>query len=596
MVIISNYRLDMRTFRNKIFTYYFILFITFTVAILLFQYNREKEFRKSQLVTLLDNVSGMTALYIDANLKNGNANLNIIDSLVEIIPVHNIRITVINTDGSVLYDSYVDDYASMENHSSRPEVLDALKKQSGSSIRHSASTGKEYFYYAKLVDNYIIRSAAEYTFEIRSFMKINKLFLLFIIVLFFLVWAALIYVNDRLGKSISSLRRFAADAAGNREPGGIDFPETELGLIGLKIRDIYQDLKNTRDQLFLEKEKIFRHLQIMEEGVAVFSSEKEMIISNKSFMQYANIMSDFSLISPGDIFKVSYISGIVEFIDASSDSVLLKNSDEEVSREITVFNNNRYIQVSCNMFKDKTFEIVLKDITKYEKNRVMKQQITSNISHELRTPLTAILGYLETLLSADDIDNETRTLFITRTRDQADRLAELLDHISVLNKLEEGSGFYEIEKVSIRETVNEVVDSLRMRIEESGATIKINISEDVSINGSVVLLNSVFQNLFDNTLNYAGANVNISLSMYFEDENFYYFRYSNDGRSIDEKHLARLFERFYRVDKGRSRKLGGTGLGLAIVKHAVQFHKGDINVKNLSGGGIEFVFSLSRGL
>jgi two-component system OmpR family sensor kinase/two-component system phosphate regulon sensor histidine kinase PhoR len=175
-------------------------------------------------------------------------------------------------------------------------------------------------------------------------------------------------------------------------------------------------------------------------------------------------------------------------------------------------------------------------------------------------------------------------------------LAELLDHIAVLNKLEEGAGFYGLEQVSVRSIVEEVTDSLRIRIDENGAMVEIDIPEDVVVRGNPVLLNSIFQNLFDNTLNYAGDNVYISLSMYFEDDSFYHFRYSNDGRSVDERHLSRLFERFYRVDKGRSRKMGGSGLGLAIVKHAVQFHRGDITAKNRPGGGVEFLFSLARNI
>lgn len=586
----------MRIFRKRIFTYYFIVFIAFTIAILLFQFNREKEFRKSQLVTLLDNISGMTSAYMDINGLGVNDDLKIIDSLVRIIPVHNIRITVISREGAVLYDSYVENYSVMENHSTRPEIISALSGEAGSSIRRSASTGKEYFYYARLFDNYIVRTAAEYNFAIKSFLKINKLFLVFIIILFFLVWATLIYVNDRLGKSISSLRDFAASASKNGNPGRIDFPETELGLIGLRIKDIYIDLKSTSDQLALEKEKIFRHLQIMEEGVAIFSSSREMILSNKSFMQYANLLSDFPLTAPGDIFNIQKIDSIVEFIDSAPGRLSQEHNDEDENSELTVFNNNRYIHVKCNIFKDNTFEIVLKDITRHEKGRVMKQQITSNISHELRTPLTAILGYLETLLSGDNIDPDTHKQFLTRTMDQADRLAELVDHISVLNKLEEGPGFYELEQVTVKDIINEVTDSMKTRIEERGAKVFIDVSENLVINGNPVLLNSIFQNLFDNTLNYAGENITIALSMYYADDNFYYFRYMNDGKSIEEKHLSRLFERFYRVDKGRSRKLGGSGLGLAIVKHAVQFHRGEISVKNRAGGGLEFVFSLARNI
>lgn len=620
----------MKIFKERIFTYYFILFIAFTVVVLLFQYNREKDFRKSQLEILLDNVSGTVQKYLEtvsatatvpgtAEPATGRAKGTVtgtetdtgaaampggrslsgydtLDYIIAMLPVDNIRITLIAHDGMVLYDSSVEEYDAMENHSARPEIIEALSSGTGSSIRRSASTGKEYFYYAKDFNTYLVRSATEYTFEIKSFLRINKLFLIFIFVLFFLVWGALIYINDRMGIAIGSLRDFAASAAGNRDPGRIDFPETELGLIGLQLSDIYRDLKKTRDQLILEKEKIFRHLQTMEEGVAIFSSDRRMILSNRSFLQYASLVADFELGSPEDIFRVGAVTALLEDTGDGDDD---ENEDDRTgssSREVTMLVHNRYINIRCNVFKDNTFEIVIKDITKSEKNRVLKQQLTSNIAHELRTPLTAILGYLETLLSSEDIDLVTQRQFLGRTRDQADRLAELLDHIAVLNKLEEGAGFYGLESIKVRNIVDEVTDSLRMRIEENGAIVDIDVPENVIVRGNTVLLNSIFQNLFDNTLNYAGNNVFISLSMYFEDDSFYHFRYSNDGRSVDEKHLSRLFERFYRVDKGRSRKMGGSGLGLAIVKHAVQFHRGDITAKNRPGGGLEFLFSLAKNL
>jgi two-component system OmpR family sensor kinase/two-component system phosphate regulon sensor histidine kinase PhoR len=165
-----------------------------------------------------------------------------------------------------------------------------------------------------------------------------------------------------------------------------------------------------------------------------------------------------------------------------------------------------------------------------------------------------------------------------------------------LNKLEEGKGFYEIENISVYDVVSGVVDSMKMRLESKNMTVNIDLDKNLRISGNKILMHSIYQNLIENTINYAGVNVTIYTGLYFEDSNYYYFRYSNDGKSIPDRHIPRLFERFYRIDEGRSRKKGGTGLGLAIVKHAVQFHRGQITVKNLEGGGIEFLFSISKNL
>ncbi|MEA1885875.1 MAG: ATP-binding protein [Bacteroidota bacterium] len=286
---------------------------------------------------------------------------------------------------------------------------------------------------------------------------------------------------------------------------------------------------------------------------------------------------------------------VVHYLDKKSNELKLDVAGEVPYKEIVCQKKNKYFLIRANIFKDNSFEIIIKDVTKSEKNRVLKQQLTSNIAHELRTPVTSIIGYLETLLNAD-IDEEKRKLFMSRTRDQAMRLSELIDHISVLNKLEEGPGFYEIENVLIYDVVMGVVDSMRMRLETKGMKVKNDIAKNLRIRGNKILLHSIYQNLIENTINYAGENVNIHTELHYQDDNYYYFKYSNDGRGIPDQHIPRLFERFYRIDEGRSRKKGGTGLGLAIVKHAVQFHKGQISVKNIEGGGIEFLFSISKQL
>ncbi len=583
------------TFRNRVFTYYFLVFIVFTFVILLFQYYREREFRRDRFAAILDNVSSLTHNYIEREQLNDSTGFDGLNDLIDIVPVPNVRITIIDKDGTVLFDSDVKNYREMENHINRPEVREAINSATGSSVRRSASTGKKYFYFAHNFDDYFTRTAAEYTYEIKSFLRIDKLFLIFIIIMFFMVWAALIYINERLGLSIDQLKKFTSNALEGKELSKVNFPKSELGNIGNQIVDIYSELKHTRDELLTEQEKIFRHLQAMEEGVAVFSPNREIVISNNAFIQNANLISDSTLRSPEDVLKVKEIIPLVNYLDKKSSELKLDLTGEIPYKEIVCRKKKKYFLIRANIFKDNSFEIIIKDITKSEKNRVLKQQLTSNIAHELRTPVTSIIGYLETLLNAD-IDDEKRKLFMTRTKDQAMRLAELIDHISVLNKLEEGSGFYGIESVLMFDVVSGVVDSMRMKLESKGMKIENDIDRKLKVKGNRILLHSIYQNLIENTINYAGENVTIHTELHYEDDNYFYFKYSNDGRGIPDKHIPRLFERFYRIDEGRSRKIGGTGLGLAIVKHAVQFHRGQISVKNIEGGGLEFLFSISKKL
>lgn len=583
------------TFRNRIFTYYFLVFIIFTVVIVLFQYYREREYRRDRFEAVLDNVSGLAHNYIVDNELNDSTGFDELNDLVTIVPVNNLRITIIDHSGDVLFDSDVSGYSDLENHISRPEIQQALKNITGSSVRRSSSTGKKYFYYARYYDDYITRAATEYTFEVQSSLKIDKLFLIFIVILFFLVWAALVYINERLGLSISQLKQFASRALENKEFSNIDFPKTELGNIGNQIIDIYSELKDTRDKLITEQEKIFRHLQAMEEGVAIFSHDKKILVSNNSFIQNANLLSDRTLQVPEDVLRVKEFKEVVDYLNKKSSELKLSIGGEVPFKEIVYQKKNKYFLIRANIFKDNSFEIVIKDITKAEKNRVLKQQLTSNIAHELRTPVTSIIGYLETILDGS-VEEEQRKLFMERTRIQAHRLSELIDHISVLNKLEEGPGFYDIEDVHLYDVIKGVVDSMKMKLEGKKIKVEIDIDHELKIRANRILMHSIYQNLIENTINYAGHNVLIRTSLHYEDANYYYFRYINTGKSIPEKHIPRLFERFYRIDEGRSRKRGGTGLGLAIVKHAVQFHRGQISVKNIEGGGLEFLFSVGKSL
>ncbi|MBS0009872.1 MAG: two-component sensor histidine kinase [Bacteroidales bacterium] len=582
-------------FRNRFFTYYFLVFIIFTFIIVLFQFYREREYRRDRFKAVLDNVSGLAHNYLEKSKQGDSYHYEDLNDLIAIVPLSNIRITIIDKQGSVLFDSDVGDYEFMENHIGRPEVREAIKNNTGASVRRSSSTGKKYFYYAHNYDDYITRTAAEYTYDVQSSLKIDKLFLIFIIIMFLIVLAAMIYINERMSLAVNQLKNFAASALEEKELKNIEFPKSELGNIGNQILDIYNELKHTRDELITEQEKIFRHLQTMEEGVAVFSPNREIVVSNNAFIQNANLISDSTLESPGDVLKVEEIKPLMDYLERKSFELKLDMAGEVPYKEIICQKKNKYFLVRANIFKDNSFEIIIKDITKAEKNKVLKQQLTSNIAHELRTPVTSIIGYLETLLSAD-IGEEQSRLFLSRTKDQAMRLAELIDHISVLNKLEEGSGFYEIEDLMIYEVIEGVVDSMRMRLESKHMRLVIDLDPGMKVPGNKLLIHSIYQNLIENTINYAGENINIRTELHYEDENFYYFRYSNDGRSIPDKHIPRLFERFYRIDEGRSRKRGGTGLGLAIVKHAVQYHRGQISVKNMEGGGIEFLFSISKSL
>ena len=227
-----------------------------------------------------------------------------------------------------------------------------------------------------------------------------------------------------------------------------------------------------------------------------------------------------------------------------------------------------------------------------EKIRI-KRQLTNNINHELKTPVASIQVCLETLLSGIDISDEKRQELIERCYTHNERLRKLLGEVSLITRMEDGSQLISREPVDINNIIDDIGDELEIMPEEERFTLHIDFDEQVVVNGNLSLIGSIFRNLTENTLAYSGGK-NIYISLAENNDDYCRILFEDDGCGVDDKQLSRLFERFYRVDKGRSRQLGGTGLGLSIVKHAVQFHGGIITVENRPTGGLRFDFTLNK--
>lgn len=229
--------------------------------------------------------------------------------------------------------------------------------------------------------------------------------------------------------------------------------------------------------------------------------------------------------------------------------------------------------------------------TKEEQN-VLKRQLTQNIAHELKTPVASIQGYLETILTNGQMDEATRRQFLERCFAQGQRLASLLRDISTLNRLDDAQGMMEFEEVDLAKIIRQIERETALQLKERHMRFEAHMPATLPVSGVPSLLYSVFRNLTDNAIAYAGEDTVISLFVSRGERSTLHFTFSDNGVGVEPKHLARLFERFYRVDKGRSRKMGGTGLGLAIVKNAVVLHGGSIVATNNPEGGLRFDFSI----
>ena len=583
------------TIRKRLFIYFFSVFMLFTLLVLFFQYAREKKYRVGQLDNTLKNITQTCHNYILNNRINQNNNYFLIDSLTRILPQPDARITIIDLKGIVLYDNSVENIRIMENHLSRPEVQESLYEEYGTSIRKSETTGKKYYYYSRYFGEYFIRVAVVYNIEVENFLKAEPVFIFFITLIFLIIWIILDFITRKFAESITKLKDFVIRVRRDEKfDTDIKFPNDELGEIGNEIIHLYNQLIRTKDSLALEKGKLFNHLYVLNEGVAFFSKDKKKILTNNHFIQYLNIISNKLSVSAEDFFEIDELHIIISFIDNHLKENQLDLFETLPSIDTSIHKSGKFFKIQCIIFNDRSFEIIITDQTKLEKNRIIKQQMTSNISHELKTPITSIKGYLETILNDPEIEPERLMYFIERANAQADRLTDLINDIVILNKIEETGDFFAFTKLNINELIDEILDDFQGLLVENKMKVEILFDEDIIVYGNRSLVLSVFRNLLENSIKYAGKNCTISIKMYRQDNNFYYFSLSDTGVGIPENHLSRIFERFYRIDTDRSRKLGGTGLGLAIVKNAIVLHKGEISVKNKDTGGIEFLFSLPK--
>ena len=573
----------------RIFLFGAGIFTFFLTASFVYQYTRELNLRKEILHQKLQSYNYIIAQSLTSS-KPKNKHL---DFLAEKLSEDRLRITLIDKTGTVLYDN-IKRYDTFDNHASRPEFIDALKNGAGYALRGSESIGTSFFYSARKHGDIIIRSALPFNMNTSSYLKVDtNIFLIFVVMTLATILIILLF-SIRLGKTIASLRSFALKAE-QEELDALDmhFPVNDIGTIANHIIHLYKQLSKAKKDLVVEKEKLIKHLQIAKEGLCVFTPDRKAIFTNTLFIQYINIVSDTELSSAEGIFNIPEFERIKYFISLNAQRNDI-STNEYLSEHIIISKNGKTFDVECIIFQDMSFEVTINNITQLEQENRVKRQLTQNVAHELKTPVSSIKGYLETIIENPEIDAKMMLDFIERCHAQANRLSGLLKDISVLNRLDEAGDLFEAEEINIHELVHDIVDESNKALALKQMQVQLQIDDLTCIQGNPLLVYSIFRNLLDNAIAYAGDGKQVVIKCYHQDDNSYYFSFSDNGSGIPEKHLNRIFERFYRVDKGRSRKAGGTGLGLAIVKNAVLFHKGEISAKKSHAGGIEFLFSLQK--
>lgn len=592
------------SYRAKLLTYFTLLFAAFTLLLVLFQQNHERQHSRRLLETRLRSYADIvetTVKHPQPNDSSGSVHLT------ALLPPE-LRSTVITHKGVVVVETGGKQPDDMDNHVNRPEVRLAMTYGEGSDIRRSQTTHTEYFYFAKSYGDTIVRVALPYDATVQNLLKADNIFLWFVLMLFPVALVLLIYLTDHLGKSITTLRHFIDSAErGLIDYEHISFPHTELGDVSRTITEKYQQLEESNRRIALERERLIRHFSYFEEGIAIFQGDASdvshtalrKLYANPRFVQYVNTILDCPTPQLESLWQHQAFAPALQFVQSHC---TLSTTDEEGALGVNDIPNFRYtleagschFAVQVLIFSDKSIELTLSDITKAEKNRLLKQQMSNNITHELRTPVSSIRGYLETILQCSGLSEKQKHDFTEKAHLQSIRLSDLIRDVALISKTEEAPDIMPREWLYPAQIVADTAEELRQAIEEKNMRFTFNIPETLRLNGNYSLMHAIFRNLMENSLRYAGNCTEMYAECYSEDREFCHFRFYDTGQGVEAQHLPRLFERFYRVGEGRTREDGGTGLGLSIVRNAVLFHSGNISARNRAGGGLEFIFSLKK--
>ena len=566
------------TYKKQLLFYFTGVFFLFALLLVIFQLRSERNYKQKMLEFRL-------SAYSDIVSKSRGDYGTVVTKMPD-----DLRVTVMDLHGDVLFDS-VKDKEGMDNHASRPEVRSALHGMQGYSIRTSDSTGIPYFYFAKFYGDIIIRVALPYELDVKHFFRPDFIFLILAFLIFIVALFTVLFLADKFGQGVARLHNLAEAAkSGSVDYDRISFPDSELGDIGVTMLESYRRLDESNKIIALEKERLALHIHYYDEGIAIFSPEKKKVYANPKFIQYVNTLLDRPTPDLNDIWKSPVFAPLEEFLAGNS----YGSSDSVPVFPFKVRKGARDYGIRLLVYPDGGFEITINDVSAAEKNRLVKQQMTNNIAHELRTPVSSIRGYLETLVTCGDISPERRQMFLDRAYAQVMRLSDLIRDIALITKIEEAPEQLAKEKLNLKSVADEIFEEFRETIEREDMKVENLLPDNLEITGNASLVYAIFRNLVENSVKYAGHGVTLHIECYAKGDGYCHLTYYDTGKGVSEEHLAKIFERFYRISEGRTRDAGGSGLGLSIVRNAIAFHKGDVRAVNRRDGGLEFLFSLSE--
>jgi two-component system phosphate regulon sensor histidine kinase PhoR len=493
------------------------------------------------------------------------------------------RATIIAHDGVVLADSEADP-KTMENHAGRPEVASALNGRTGSASRLSHTVGTEFLYVAVPSGDKVARLAYPLS-TIRTHLAAIRSTLLRSTALALLLALVLaIIVAETISRRLRRIVRFAEQiAAGDlsariAESSGDEIAQVAIALdrTARRLEDNFAAVRDSRAQL----EAL---LNSMTDGVIAVSPDMKVLWANQAI---SGIVHQ----------PVRMGAPVIELIRHPDFLATLATALKSKQRESAIANSlagRRSFSITAEPLPDGGVVSVLHDISEIERVEKTRRDFIANVSHELRTPLTSIRGYAETLLESDEaLDGNTRE-FLQVIRRNGERMSRLTEDLLVLARVESGEEKLDLRPYSARQLLTEAASSMQEDARAENVDLSVGNAPESAVIADSYAVHQVFANLISNALRYAqnGKRIVIGATEQRSDIEFFV---QDFGPGIASEHLPRIFERFYRVDKARSRETGGTGLGLAIVKHIVLNHGGTVRVESAVGHGSTFYFQLPR--
>lgn len=508
------------------------------------------------------------------------------------------RVTIIKADGTVIADSEKspEETLKMDNHAVRPEIKSALDYKIGEYIRYSATLKIDMFYVAvPLLDKNdivaVVRlalpltSVREVLFEIKRTIIIS---LFFALALAFVIGSL---IARGLIKPINKIIRISRKySAGDFSYRVHHDSRDEIGELTVTLNKMAGDIEEKIKEIEIQGQHMKAVFQSMVEGIIVVDSTGRIVSLNPA---------------AENIFKIKkpeaqnrYFLEVIRNNDMSEMINAVLKGKEFISREISlVWPVHAVFQTNISpIFEKGSISgcfVVIHDITRIRKLEAMRKDFVANVSHELKTPLTSVKGFVETLLEGALEDKENSRNFLKIIHDHVDRLDALINDLLDLSYLESKEIKLDTEVFDMRGLIDEVLSGFSSRFEKNGLKVTNEISADIKIKADKGKIGQVITNLVDNAIKFNHDNGSIVFYAKEQDGEFK-FIVEDSGQGIPEKDVPRIFERFYRVDKARSRDLGGTGLGLSIVKHIIELHGGRVGVESTEGFGSCFWFTLPK--